>query len=90
MFFDEIGEMQGGGETGGACTDDEDVGFELFALDGHCLCHLNKGRLWLADVMELVRQYDQCLNRSEQGPPRGFLISVHSKEDQAACFVEVM
>ena len=33
VFFDEIGEMQGAGEAGGACADDQDVGFELFALD---------------------------------------------------------
>jgi len=35
VFFDEIGEMQCAGETGGACADDQDVCFELFALDGH-------------------------------------------------------
>ena len=57
VFLDEIGEMQGAGEACGACADDEDVGFELFALDGHGLCHLNKGRLLLAEVMKLVRQY---------------------------------
>ncbi len=30
--FDEIGEMQRAGKAGGAGSDDEDVGFELFAL----------------------------------------------------------
>ena len=33
VLLDEIGEMQGAGEAGGACADDQDVGFELFALD---------------------------------------------------------
>ena len=35
VFLDEVGEMESAGETGGACADDQDVGFELFALDGH-------------------------------------------------------
>jgi hypothetical protein len=35
VFLDEIGEMQGAREAGGASADDQDVGFELFALDGH-------------------------------------------------------
>jgi hypothetical protein len=33
VFFDEVGEMQGAREASGACADDQDVGFELFALD---------------------------------------------------------
>jgi hypothetical protein len=34
--------MQSAGETGGACPDDQDVGFELFALDAHGLSNLSK------------------------------------------------
>jgi hypothetical protein len=37
--------MQCAGETGGACADDQDVCFELFALDGHGLRNLIKARL---------------------------------------------
>jgi hypothetical protein len=33
--FAEIGEVKRAGETGWASADNEDVGFELFALDGH-------------------------------------------------------
>ena len=35
VFLDEIGEMQSAGEAGRSCADDQDVGFELFALYGH-------------------------------------------------------
>ncbi len=52
VLLDQIGEMQGARETGRACADDQDIGFELFALDGHGLCHLNKGRLHLAELLE--------------------------------------
>ena len=38
VFLDEIGEMQGARETGGSCADNQDVGFELFALDGQRAC----------------------------------------------------
>jgi len=37
VFLDEIGEMQGAGEASGACADNQDIGFELFALDCHGL-----------------------------------------------------
>ena len=33
MLFDQIGEMQGAGEAARARADDENIGFELFALD---------------------------------------------------------
>jgi hypothetical protein len=56
VLLDEIGEMQGTGEAGGACADDQDVGFELFALDGHSLCNLNKALLWLAELLEFVKR----------------------------------
>ena len=35
MFFDEVGKVQSAREAGGPCADDEDIGFELFALYGH-------------------------------------------------------
>ena len=54
MLLDEIGEMQGAGEAGGACADDQDVGFELFALDGHGLCNLNKALGFSAELLEFV------------------------------------
>ena len=53
-FLDEIGEMQGAGEAGGACADDQDVGFELFALDGHRLSNLSKAVLLLAELLKLI------------------------------------
>jgi hypothetical protein len=37
VFLDEVGEMESAREAGGACADDEDIGFELFTLDGHWL-----------------------------------------------------
>ena len=40
VFLDEVGEVEGAGEAGRSCADDQDVGFELFALDGHELCLL--------------------------------------------------
>jgi len=57
VLFDEIGEMQGAGEACGACADDQDVGFELFALDGHGVSHLNKALLFLAELLEFVLGY---------------------------------
>src|SRR5271168_1851846 len=51
--------MQGAGEAGRACADDQDVGFELFALDGHSLCHLSKALLFLAELVEFVQRYAQ-------------------------------
>jgi hypothetical protein len=35
VFLDEVGEMEGAREACGSGADDEDVGFELFALNGH-------------------------------------------------------
>jgi len=46
--------MQGAGEAGRACADDQDVGFELFALDGHGVSHLSKAGLCLAELLKLV------------------------------------
>ena len=54
-FLDEIGEMQSAGETGRAGADDQDVGFELFALDGHGVCHLNKALGFSAELLEFVQ-----------------------------------
>ena len=62
VFFDEIGEMQGAGKAGGPCPDDEDVGFELFALDGHGLINLSKALGFLAEPLEFVLCYVLCLN----------------------------
>lgn len=59
VFLDEIGKMQGARETGRACADDQDVGFELFALDVHGLRNLNKARSYLAQLMEFVQRYAQ-------------------------------
>jgi hypothetical protein len=42
VFLNEIGEMQGAGEAGGACADDQDVGFELFALGSHRSLNFSK------------------------------------------------
>ena len=57
MLFDEVGEMQGAGKAGGACADDQDVGFELFALDGHGVSHLSKAVLFLAELLETVQSF---------------------------------
>ena len=35
MVLDEVGEVESARETGGSGADDQDVGFELFALSGH-------------------------------------------------------
>ena len=35
VLLNQIGEMEGAGEPGRSGADDEDVGFELFALNGH-------------------------------------------------------
>jgi hypothetical protein len=35
VLLDQIGQMQRASEARGACADDQDVCFELFALDGH-------------------------------------------------------
>ena len=35
VFLDEISEMERAGQPCGAGADDEHVGFELFALNGH-------------------------------------------------------
>ena len=35
VFLDEVGEMEGAGQPCGSGADDENVGFELFALNGH-------------------------------------------------------
>ena len=40
MFLDEVGEMQGAGQTGGAGTDDQDVSFKSFTLNSHRLFSL--------------------------------------------------
>ena len=39
VLFDQIGEMQRAGKAAGAGADDEDIGFEGFALDGIGICH---------------------------------------------------
>jgi hypothetical protein len=51
--------MQGAGETGWTCADDQDVGFELFALDGHGFSNLSKALLFLAQLLEFVQRYAQ-------------------------------
>ena len=35
VLFDEVGEMQRAGQACGSGADDQNVGFELFALNGH-------------------------------------------------------
>ena len=35
VLLNQVGEVQRAGEASGACADDEDVGFELFAFDWH-------------------------------------------------------
>ena len=35
VFLDEVGEVERAGQACGSGADDEDVGFELFALNGH-------------------------------------------------------
>ncbi len=52
VLLDEIGEMQGAREPGRACADDKDVGFELFALDGHGVSHLNKALGFSPELLE--------------------------------------
>ncbi len=37
VLFDEIGKVERAGEAGRASADDEDIGFQLFAYDGHGL-----------------------------------------------------
>jgi hypothetical protein len=40
VFFDEIGEVQGAGEAARTGADDQDISFELFALDAESVGHL--------------------------------------------------
>jgi hypothetical protein len=40
VSFDEISEIKSAGKTGRAGSDDKDIGFKLFALDGHIDCIL--------------------------------------------------
>ena len=35
VLLDEVGEVEGAGQACGSGADDEDVGFELFTLNGH-------------------------------------------------------
>ena len=42
VLFDQIREMQRAGEAGGACADDQNIGFELFAFDWHALSYPNR------------------------------------------------
>ena len=43
VLLNQVGEMQRAGEARGACADDQDVGFELFAFDWHALSYPNRG-----------------------------------------------
>ena len=70
VLFDEIGEMEGAGETGGACADDQDIGFELFAFDSHGVSHLNKALGFSAGLLEFDRA---CLVRVLAAAPPPFL-----------------
>jgi hypothetical protein len=65
--------MQGAREAGGACADDQDVGFELFALDGHGFINLSKALRFLAELLEFVRCYVLSLNSwlTITAPPPG-------------------
>jgi hypothetical protein len=35
VFLDELGKVEGAGQACGSGADDENVGFELFTLNGH-------------------------------------------------------
>jgi hypothetical protein len=42
VLLNQVGEVQRAREASGACADDEDVGFELFAFDWHALSYLDR------------------------------------------------
>jgi hypothetical protein len=41
VLLNQVGEVQSARQASGACADDEDVGFELFAFDWHALSYLD-------------------------------------------------
>ena len=43
VVFDEAGEVKGAAQSGWACADDEHIGFELFAFDGHSCLDFSRG-----------------------------------------------
>jgi hypothetical protein len=42
VLLNQVRKVQGAREASGACADDEDVGFELFAFDWHALSYLDR------------------------------------------------